>query len=81
MVEKYTLDTNCIIDIEENRPGAVHIKRLLTAYRKQEIDLAVVAISASENQPGGGTNRNFTDFEEKLKAVDIQNGKWGQVYC
>lgn len=75
MVERYTLDTNCVIDIEENRPSAVYIKKMLIAYRKQVIDLAIVAISASENQPGGGINQNYSEFEEKLRAVDFQDLK------
>lgn len=48
MIKKYTLDTNCIIDLEESRPDAPHLKKMIVDHNKGKIDLAVVAISASE---------------------------------
>lgn len=69
---KYTLDTNCIIDLEEQRSGCPHLKRMLRAYRNNEIELAVVAISASENQKGGKPSKTFKDIEEKLNNADLE---------
>jgi hypothetical protein len=53
-MEKYTLDTNCLIAIARAEPAANHIRALAVAHRAERIDLAIPAISASERQPGGG---------------------------
>lgn len=87
MVNKFTLDTNCIIDLEENRPNAVHIRKLVQAWKPGQIELAVVAVSASENQKGGTANRDFATFEEKLKNAGLAGvqhllplAKWDVFY-
>ena len=71
MTHKLALDTNCIIDLEENRPDAPHIKALMRAWKSGRVDLAVVAVSASENQPGGVASHNFSVFEAKLDNVGL----------
>jgi len=73
MIERYTLDTNCIIDLEENRPDAVYVKKILDDHDAGIIDLAVVAISASERQLGGKPVWNYSTFENKLKNVGMDN--------
>ena len=70
---KYTLDTNCIIDLEENRPDSIYLKKLIFRKRNKEIELMVVAISASENQPGGRESNNFDEFLLKLEAANLQD--------
>lgn len=71
MMNKFTLDTNCIIDLEENRPDAEHIRKIIQAWRIGKIELAVVAVSASENQKSGIPNRDFSEFENKLINVGL----------
>ena len=71
MTRKLALDTNCIIDLEENRPDAPHLRTLITAWKNNRIDLAVVVVSASENQPSGIVSRDFKVFEAKLKKVGL----------
>ena len=65
----FTLDTNCIIDVAEDRPAAVSVKRLLQAAQDGQADLALVASSASERQEGGGFLKNFAVFEERRNAL------------
>ena len=72
---KYTLDTNCIIDLEEGRADAIHLKKLISMHRNNDIELFVVAISASENQKGGKTSKTFDDFLLKLSAADLEDTK------
>lgn len=69
---QYTMDTNCIIDLEEDRVDAVHLKKMLDAHRKKQIELSVVAISASENQKGGKPSKTFDEFSKKLKAAGLK---------
>ena len=71
MTRRVALDTNCLIDLEENRPDACHIRALIAAWKKSQIELAVVAVSASENQPSGTASQDFCAFEAKLDAVGL----------
>jgi hypothetical protein len=64
---RLVLDTNCIIDLEENRPNAVSLRHLISAWKNNRVSLAVVAVSASENQQGGIASRSFDVFETKVK--------------
>jgi hypothetical protein len=71
VISKLALDTNCIIDLEENRPDALHLKALITAWKNDRVDLAVVAVSASENQPSGIASCDYHVFEAKLNNVGL----------
>lgn len=71
MKPKMVLDTNCIIDLEENRSAAHYIRLLIKAWKNEDIELAVVAVSASENQRDGTANRDFGIFKAKLSKVGL----------
>jgi hypothetical protein len=71
MAAKLVLDTNCLIDLEENRPDAQHLRTLIWAWKDGRVELAVVAVSASENQPGGIAARNYDAFEAKLNNIGL----------
>ncbi len=71
MTRKVALDTNCLIDLEENRPDVRHVRTLIEAWKKGAIKLAVVAVSASENQPNGTASLDFGMFEAKLNNVGL----------
>lgn len=66
-----TLDTNCIIDLEEERPAAPCIRLLMDMHAHQTIKLAVVAISASERKPNGTYASSFDEFKAKIAAVGL----------
>lgn len=66
MTQRYTIDTNCISDLEQNRTGADHLRRMLADHENTKIEIAVVAISASENQRGGKPAWTYEAFEGKL---------------
>jgi predicted nucleic acid-binding protein len=70
---KYTLDTNCIIDLEEKRPDAINLKKMIDEHKAGIIQLAVVAISASENQPEGRISKTYDNFLKKLADTGLQN--------
>lgn len=70
----FTLDTNCLIDIEDERPSAAHIRRLLIAHSKTIAHVAMVVSSASENRPGENgprLPRHFAEFEERRHAAGL----------
>jgi hypothetical protein len=68
-----TLDNNCIIDLEQNRPAAPYIKRLVQMHNDQEINLRVVAISASEQKPDRTYVSHLNEFKERIAAVGLAN--------
>src|SRR5258708_2584185 len=70
---RFTLDTNCIIDVEEDRPSAPFVRELVSLNGKREIIVALSAIGASERQRAGGYAQNFSEFQEKLKAVGFES--------
>ena len=67
----FTLDTNCIIAVDEERPEAAAVRTLAKAHRLKAALVGVVAISASERQRDGGTLESFQDFKERLQALDL----------
>ena len=69
---KLVIDTNCIIDLEEQRKDYAHLVKILSKWKDGHIDLGVVAISASEKQKGGYVSKTFKDFENKLSNAGLQ---------
>jgi hypothetical protein len=70
---RFTLDTNCIIDVEENRPSAQYVIDLVNLHGQNGITVAVSAIGASERQRVGGYSQSFSDFQTKLNTVGLGN--------
>jgi len=71
MTCRLVLDTNCIIDLEENRPDAFHLRKLIAAWKQGRLQLATVAVSASENQRTGFASPDFGEFEAKLASAGL----------
>ena len=69
MVKAFTLDTNCLIDLEEARPAAVHIHALLHAHSCGTANCALVASSASERQIDGSFLKDFGLFDSRRTAL------------
>ena len=68
---RFTLDTNCIIDLEEGSGEASALLRIVEAHSAGRIIVQVAGISASEGQPGGGYAPTFTPFRDKLQATGL----------
>lgn len=68
-----TIDTNCIIALDEGRTYAPAIQELIAMHEAGEIILRVVGISASEKQPGGTMAPNFTLFKDRLARLGLGN--------
>ena len=67
----FTLDTNCIIDIDENRQAAPHVRALANAHAAGRASVAVGAISASERQRGDRLITNFQEFQQRLDSLHL----------
>jgi hypothetical protein len=71
-VTTFTLDTNCIIALENAEPAAAAIRLLVNAHGRDGVDVAIGAISASERQRGGGMVQNFSEFQARLAALGME---------
>lgn len=66
-----TLDTNCLVDVDEDRPAQGDVLSLIEAARRGEADLAMLASSASERQPGGRHFDRLADFKKRMTAIGV----------
>lgn len=71
MNQTFTLDTNCLLAISEQRDEAAHIRALVQAHRDGHASVAIDAISASERQQNGKMLDNFSEFTERLGLLDL----------
>ncbi len=65
----FTLDTNCIIALDDGRADAPAIRQLADAHAQRRAHVAVVAMSASERQRNGAHLGNFQAFRDRLAAL------------
>ena len=70
---KFTLDTNCLIDVEDGRPAAEYVKRILSAAQDGIVDVAMVASSASERQKDNSFLTSLKHFEHRRKALGFDH--------
>jgi hypothetical protein len=72
-MRKFTLDTNCLIAIDERQPEAASVRTLADAHAAGKASVAVVAMSASEKQQDGVYIKNFEEFRERLAGLDLSH--------
>ena len=65
----FTLDTNCVIDIDEGRAAALFVRQLVNSARDGTADVMIVASSASERQKDGGFLNNVGAFRERINQL------------
>jgi hypothetical protein len=65
---KFTLDTNCLIAVEDNRSEKEAVLKLISAA-PGEADVAMVASCASERQIGGGYLTDISEFTARLNRL------------
>jgi len=66
-----TLDTNCIVDIEEDGPIAPYLKMLIDLHEDGKITLRVIAIGISERKPDGIYAYDFNEFRDRITAIGL----------
>ena len=69
----FTLDTNCLIDLEEGRAGAESVTELVEAHRTGIADVAVATVTASERQKDGGFLENYGAFLDRLSYLGLSD--------
>lgn len=66
---KLTLDTNCIIDVDEKRDGFEAVMALIAAHTEGRVEVALVCSGAHERQKDGGYLESFSLFTARLQAL------------
>lgn len=69
----FTLDTNCLVAVDEGRPEAAAVRILAEAHVRGCADVAIVAISASERQRDGKMLDNFSQFRERVASLNLSH--------
>ncbi len=68
---KVTIDTNCLIDVDEGWPNAKYILELYQHHLCGDLELAIVGIAASENQRDGKRLTNIQTFLDRLIVLNL----------
>jgi hypothetical protein len=69
----FTLDTNCLVAVDEGRAEAAAVRSLAEAHRHGRANVALVAISASERQRDGNMLDNYSQFTERVALLDMSH--------
>jgi len=67
----FTLDTNCIIAIDEGRPEAPFVRTLADAHTAGKAHVAVVAVSRADKRQIGSYLDNLDAFRDRLASIDL----------
>ncbi len=70
---RFTLDMNCIIDVETNNEISPFVLELVSLHGKNGINVAISKINASERQKERNYANNFSIFREKLAAIGFES--------
>jgi hypothetical protein len=74
-LRRVTLDSNAIIDVEENRPAAAAVRELIALHRAARITLCVSNIVAGERDRDGLVVPDYRKFTAKLGATDLSGAE------
>lgn len=67
----FSLDTNCVVAVDENREEASSVRALANAHTLGTADVRLVAISASERQKLGDQLETFSEFQERMAFLGL----------
>ena len=70
---RLTLDTNCLIDLEEETGQAAAIRQLIELHRAGKIQVHVGAVSVSQSVRGTIAPETFSQFDARLKKLGIDD--------
>jgi hypothetical protein len=70
-MHRVTLDTNCLIDLEQENERSETVRDLIARHARSSIELRIPAIAASERQQGGTYFQNFSEFTARLERLGL----------
>lgn len=77
----FTLDTNCVIALDEGRPEANAISAVADAHAAGTANVGLVAISASEGQRDGEPLENFALFQKRIVSLGLAHLEFLKPMC
>ncbi|MBP2471137.1 hypothetical protein JOF53_000009 [Crossiella equi] len=69
----FTLDTNCLIALEEERPEASAVRQLLARHRQGEAVVEFAATMAAETQTDGTVATSISSLLDRLAAASLEH--------
>lgn len=70
-----TLDTNCLIDLEEKREGFLSIEKIINESKQGKLDAAIVAVSAIDKKIHRNKIKKFSEFQNWLATLGLSHVK------
>lgn len=70
-MRSFTLDTNCILAVDEGRPEGAFVLKLAEMHKSGTASVALVAISASEKQKPLRSITNFDQFFDRITRLGL----------
>ncbi|SPH21868.1 hypothetical protein ASD8599_02619 [Ascidiaceihabitans donghaensis] len=70
---KLTLDWNCVIEVEDDRPQAACVVELIDCHRQGQFEVALLAASASENSRSKLFPGSAILFKNRVSALGWQD--------
>lgn len=67
-----TLDTNCVVDLEQRNEHHEALRRLAAKHEAGHLDLQVSGIIASERLRVGGYANSFALFSQRVAALSVR---------
>jgi len=71
VMKTFTLDTNCLIDLENEAPSAEHIRKLYRYHTTGKIRLCLPAVAASEHPKKGREIKTFDCFIQRISDAGM----------
>ena len=71
VMKRFTLDTNCLIDLENEAPSAEYIRKLYRYHTTGKIRLYLPAVAASEQPRKGREIKTFDCFIKRISDAGI----------
>jgi len=68
----FTIDTNCIIDLERDTEFAPPLRQLIAAHALGDAEVAIPAVAASEVQQDRQYLQHFSQFERRLAGAGLE---------
>jgi hypothetical protein len=72
-MRSFTLDTNCVLAVDEGRPEGAFVLKLAELHASGVASVALVAISASEKQKPLRSITNFEQFVDRVTKLGLGN--------
>ncbi len=76
-----TLDSNCMIDLEQNNGTAPSLKKLIQMHSSKKITLRVVAIGGTERKRDHTYPTHLKEFKERISQIGLADVEILPIPC